>query len=196
MNRTGFKAIVLMAVMALAACVTVNIYFPAAEVQKAAEEIVKQVRGGEGAPAQGQEMEKQGSEPVSFNLDFGLASTVFAAQELTVSNATIRQIKARMQQRYPQLKPFLQRGVIGEAANGYLVMKNQGAVDLRSRALVKRLMDAENRDRKALYAAVAQALNIPASQIARVQKIFAGQWMKSAPKGTWIEQAPGKWIRK
>ncbi len=199
MKQASMKAAVVLVVMALAACVTVNIYFPAAEVQKAAEEIVKQVRGSEAAPESPEgkdESQQPGPGPVSYLIRICPVSTAFAAQELTVSNATIRQIKARMQQRYGQLKPFFQRGVIGENAKGYLVIKDQGAVDLRSRALVKRLVEAENRDRKALYAAVAQALKIPASQIARVERIFAGQWQKSAPKGSWIEQQPGKWVRK
>ena len=39
-------------------------------------------------------------------------------------------------------------------------------------------MDAENIDRKTLYAEVAQALKIDDSQIGRVAEIFAKEWQK------------------
>jgi len=57
-------------------------------------------------------------------------------------------------------------------------------------------MSAENRDRKALYEAVAQALNIDKSMMPRLRKVFAKEWQRTAPSGTWIEVKPGKWKRK
>ncbi len=170
----------------ITACVTVNIYFPAAEVKQAAEDIAKEVRGTQ--PAKSQE-----NAPTSW---LRLESQAFAANELTVSNATIRQLKARMKGRYPSLSPFLKKGYVGEGANGLLVIKNQAGLGLKQKAELKRLVSAENNDRMALYRAVAQSLNIPASQIGRIQKIFASEWQKTAPAGTYIEKSPGNWVRK
>ena len=62
--------------------------------------------------------------------------------------------------------------------------------------VVKRLMKAENSDRKALYEAVAQALDVDESQMPRSREIFSKEWGRTAPPGTWIEVEPGEWKRK
>jgi len=187
MPKINLKLAFMFSVIVFTACVTVNIYFPAAEVRQAAEEIVKDVRGQESSqdPA-----DTGAGEPQSF-LNF--IGTAYAQQELAISNATIRQIKARMKARYAQLAPFLKQGVIGESAKGLLVIRDTGSINLKARAEVKRMVSAENSDRTALYSAVSKALNITSSELARVQKIFAKEWQKTAPKGTWIEPESGKW---
>jgi hypothetical protein len=43
---------------------------------------------------------------------------------------------------------------------------------------------------------VAKSLNIEASQIERIQKIFAESWIKAAAPGWWIQQEDGTWIKK
>jgi hypothetical protein len=43
---------------------------------------------------------------------------------------------------------------------------------------------------------VAQALKIEASQIEKIQKIFADEWAKSAMAGWWIQQEDGTWVKK
>ncbi len=175
----------------LTACVTVNIYFPAAEVQKAAQEIARDVRKSAEDKATGPQSR------LNIPQLLNMVGTAHAAESaLTVSNATIRQLKAAMKARYPRLKPFLERGAVGEAYNGMLVIKNAAVLSLKERAVVKRLVDAENRDRKGLYQAVAGALKVPPSEISRLQQIFAQEWQKTAPAGTWIESSPGKWQRK
>ncbi len=179
----------------LTACVTVNIYFPAAEVQKAAEEIAKQVRGT-APPAEEQQPARDNQSKMDIFRNISPVATALAADELTVSNATIRQLKARMKQRYQKLAPFFRKGILGEKADGFLVIRNSNGLDLRTKTQVKRLVQAENSDRKALYAAVAQAMKIPASQITRIAAIFAKQWQNTAPKGTWLETQPGKWVKK
>lgn len=180
------KPAVALLVFLITACVTVNIYFPAAEVKQVAEDIAKGVRGQQPV----QDFEKA---PTSWLQPEGLA---FAGNELTVSNATIRQLKVRMKSRYPALALFLRGGHVGEAANGLLVIKGQAGLGLKQKAELKRLVNAENNDRIALYKAVAQSLNIPGSQLLRVQKIFAREWQKTAPKGAFIERSPGNWARK
>lgn len=174
----------------LTACVTVNIYFPAAEVRQAAEEITKEVREGvkEEAPK-----EKPSTSPRSWINFSGIA---YAQQELSVSNATIRQLKNKMKDRYPAMESYLKNGNLGESLTGVLVLKSTGGLDLRKKAEVQRLMDAENSDRLALYDAVSSALNVPSSETGRVKKIFAQEWQKTAPAGTWIEKEKDKWSRK
>jgi uncharacterized protein YdbL (DUF1318 family) len=187
MPKINLKLAFMFSIIIFTACVTVNIYFPAAEVRQAAEEIAKDVRGQESSqdPA-----DTGAGEPQSF---LNLIGTAYAQQELAISNATIRQIKARMKARYAQLAPFLKQGVLGESAKGLLVIRDTGSINLKSRTEVKRQVSAENSDRMALYSAVSKALNITSSDLARVQEIFAREWQKTAPKGTWIEPESGKW---
>ncbi len=183
-------------VFLLTACVTINIYCPAAEVQKTAAEIVKDVRGQDAANLNEPSDASKGAEtgPVSF-LELGVNSAC-AARELDVSNATIRTLKDRIKQNYPRLRNWFMKGVLGEASNGFVVMRNEGSLNLKSRVEVKRIMQEENSNRKALYAAVAKALDIPASQINRIGHIFAKQWQRAVPRGTWVETSPGKWVRR
>jgi uncharacterized protein YdbL (DUF1318 family) len=187
MTKINLKFAFMLSVIIFAACVTVNIYFPAAEVRQAAEEIAKDVRGQESSqdPA-----DTGAGEPQSF---LNLIGTAYAQQELDISNATIRQIKERMKARYAQLVPFLKQGVIGESAKGFMIIRDTSSIDLKARAEVNRQVSAENSDRTALYSAVSKALNVSGSELARVQEIFAKEWQKTAPAGTWIESESGKW---
>ncbi len=182
MGKRGRLILVFLALTVLS-CVTVNIYFPAAQAQKTAQEITEEVRG-----VKGEKKEK----PQSFRW----VEVAYADQALEVSNATIRALKASMKERYPVIKPYLASGVLGESIQGYLVLRSTAGLSLRDRATVNRLMAAQNRDRKALYKAVAQALNITPSQLPRLRGIFAKEWQRTAPQGTWIEEKPGQWVRK
>ncbi len=186
MRSVNTKYMVGLLAFLITACVTVNIYFPAAEVKQAAEDIAKDVRGSQ----QDQDLEKGPTSWLFFE------SQAYAAGELTVSNATIRQLKVRMKARYPSLAPYLKGGFVGEGANGLLVIRSDKGLGLKKKAELKRLVNAENSDRMALYRAVAQSLNIPSSQIVRVQKIFATEWQKTAPRGTFIQRPSGSWVRK
>ncbi|MCD6200060.1 MAG: DUF1318 domain-containing protein [Deltaproteobacteria bacterium] len=56
------------------------------------------------------------------------------------------------------MAPFLKQGILGESANGMLVIRDTGSINLKAQAEVKRLVSAENSDRTALYSAVSKAL--------------------------------------
>ena len=187
MKRISRLLLLGLAVFVALSCVTVNIYFPAAEAQKTAKEIVNEVRGVKVVP------EKKDQGPQSF-MWVGVAHA--GEKALEVSNATIRALKESIKKRYPKLKPYLARGVLGESLDGYLVFRSTDGLSLKEKAVVRRLMKAENDDRKALYQAVAQALGIDPSQIPRLGRIFAKEWERTAPPGTWVEVKPGEWKRK
>jgi len=188
MRRVSRLLLLGVAVFVVLSCVTVNIYFPAAEAQKTAKEIVDDVRGVKVAP---EKKNNQGSQ--SF---LGVGVAYAGEKALEVSNATIRALKKSMKERYPHLKPYLARGVLGESLKGFLVLRSMEGLNLKEKALVRRLMKAENNDRKALYQAVAQALKIDPSQMPRLGRVFAKEWERTAPAGTWIEVKPGDWQRK
>lgn len=166
----------------LIACVTINIYFPAEKVETVAEGIVEDIRGTEGKETP--EPSGKESEPTSYFyriLDVIGPKSAFAQDVTEVSNATIRALKEKMKQRFPKMKPFYANGAIKEGSNGYVVEGNLQKVDLKTRRQVKKLMDAENADRKNLYKEVAVALKIDPGQVNKVEEIFARQWQKSVP---------------
>ena len=178
------------------ACVTVNIYFPAAKVEKAAEEIVKEVR--QQSPKKEQKLKKEEKSPPESELHKWQFVNCAYAQEgvLQVSTASIRALKTAIKKRFPKLIPYFQKGIIGENNRGLLEIKSWQGVSLAKRAKVKQLVEAENKDRMSLYQEVAKNMGIDPSQLGKVQKIFAKQWQKTAPSGTWIQTEEGKWVRK
>jgi len=195
MRRRSLVCVVAMVLLFFAACVTVNIYFPATAVEKTAEEIVTEVRG-----EQKEEGTKEAPQSHIMETFFAVGNIVVrdahAQQELQVSNPAIRSLKASLKARFPQLGPYLKGGNIGENNEGLVTIKDLQGLNLKDQAAAKRLVAAENKDREQLYMEVTRALNIDPSQTPRVQKIFAKEWQKSAPKGTWIQDDKGAWMRK
>jgi len=205
-----------------AACVTVNIYFPAPAVRAAAEEIVEET-WGEGvqppAPAEGTTAPDGGSsaEPdrdaalrdAHASASRASSSAVmllallgprdaYAAEQpdINVSTAAIRALKDAMKTRAGQLKPYLAAGNVGLANTGMLVVRDTSGLNLGTQATIRRLVEAENRDRQALYAAIAEANNIGADRVADIQKIFAETWVDKAEAGWPIQKSDGSWTKK
>jgi hypothetical protein len=159
------------------ACVTVNIYFPAEQVESIAGEIVNDIRGQEGLDEQ---TSLRNTNPSFFRRAILLISpsAVWAQQVTTVSNPTIRALKEKMKARYSQLKPHYQKNTLQEGDDGYLLIVGVGELGLKEMRDLKALVEAENNDRKILYAEVAKALVIDSSQINKVAEIFAKEWQK------------------
>lgn len=193
------KGIVLFILTSVFSCVTINIYFPAEEVKKAAEEIVKDIRekqqNHQEPSTTSPSPQKEGSRKNSF---FVLIQTseAYAQSETTVSNAAIRELKSRMRARQSKLAPFYAQGVIGENSAGYIDLLDVGKLDMKNRAEAQRLVNAENQDRKQLYQEVARALNVDPSQVGRIGSIFAQEWQKTASPGWMIQQPGGNWNKK
>lgn len=178
-----------------AACVTVNIYFPAAAAEKAAEEIVREVR--EQIPPEEEEQTEEAKPSESEASFWHLVRTAHAQEgALEVSNASIRALKASIKTRYPSIIPFFQQGAMGETKTGFVEAKIWEGLSLPDKAKVKRLIAAENKDRVALYDEVAKALQVKPDQMERLRKIFAKEWQKTVPSGTWIQGEDGSWVKK
>jgi uncharacterized protein YdbL (DUF1318 family) len=192
------KRILFLAPIFVSACVTVNIYFPAAAVERAADQIVKETWGGPGEPA------KAEPKPQSFNFDSPMRAATFRwvseahAQEadINVSNPAIRALKDAIRQRSDSIKPYMDRGNIGLDRNGLLTVRSTDGLNLKERAETRQLVDAENRDRESLYAEIAKANNISSDQIPRIKAIFARSWLDQARPGWWVQDSQGNWRRK
>jgi len=160
----------------LGACVTINIYFPAEKVESVAGDIVNDIRGQKPSQKDNQSENHKGLS-IQIRFAFGAASA-WAEDVTTVSNPTIRALKEKMKARFQELKAYYQKGALKEGGNGYLSVADTSRLNLKEKRDLKGLVDAENSDRKTLYAEVAKALKIDAGQIDRIAEIFAKEWQK------------------
>lgn len=191
------KRILVVFAFIVSACVTVNIYFPAAAVERAADQIVKETWGepAKTAPAPA----PQSSNHLSpWRVASMLSISEAQAQEadINVSNPAIRAIKDSIKARSEAIKPFMDRGNIGIGADGLLASRNDDGLNLKERAETKQLIDAENRDRQNLYVEIAKANNMPADNVPKIKNIFARSWLEQARAGWWIQDSQGNWRKK
>jgi uncharacterized protein YdbL (DUF1318 family) len=170
-------------------CLTINIYFPEAAVQKTADEIVDDVRGSE------EESKKKLEKDVS-QASFSLIPVAYAQQEATVSTPRIRALKQSLKEKEPLLLPFFENENIGEGNDGFVQIRNENGLSLKEKADLRRVTKDVNSEREDLYGEVAKALDIDQSQIPRIQKIFAKKWIENSRPGWWIQKEDGEWIRK
>ena len=183
------------AVFFVNACVTVNIYFPAAAVERAADQIVKETWGGptdtnKTTPAP----QSRRFRPHLRQLSFVAAAHAQEA-DINISNPAIRALKDSIKRRSDAIKPYMDRGNVGIGADGLLAMRNADGLNLKERAEVQQLIDAENRDREALYAEIAKANNIDPGSVSKIKAIFARSWIDQARPGWWIQDGQG-WRKK
>ena len=203
------RSLALLAPIAVVSCVTVNIYFPAAAVEKAADQIILDVwhkQGGDtpageenkALPATpGKKAEQSALDPrrIVVAALSAISGEAHAQNvDFNASSPQIEQIKARMASRFGELRPFLDSGAIGLTADGLIAVHDANAASLADRARMNQLVSAENKDRKALYQAIADANNQP-GWAGQIQKTFAERWISQAQSGWWY-QSGGGWKKK
>jgi uncharacterized protein YdbL (DUF1318 family) len=193
MNRFDCKgALRLVPVLFVAGCITVNIYFPAPEVRRAAEQIVEETWGDAGATTA--TPSAPAAEQSSWLSSFPVAAAHAQGEvDINVSTAAIRVLKEQMKTRADQLKPHLDQGRVGITTDGMLAVRNLDGVPLRDQATVRRLVDAENSDRETLYQEIAKANDFGAERVPDIRKIFAETWIAKAEKGWPIQKPDGSW---
>ncbi|MDD2684672.1 MAG: YdbL family protein [Gallionella sp.] len=116
------------------------------------------------------------------------------AVDLEVNSPGVNAIKQSMQARHAQLAPHYASGAVGISADGMVALRDAGAVPLAQRQAVNALVAAENQDRNALYAEIANANGHPEWQ-AEIRSTFAQRWVQRAQPGWWVQQG-GSWSRK
>ena len=214
--------------LAFVACVTINVYFPAASAEKAADQIIDTVTsGGSAAPAapapataptttppqtrlvpaadpRATTGQVESMQPVAWlgrAAGLALEALVPAAQaqsnaNIDISTPEIRAITASMQARFEQLQKYFASGAVGLTSNGLVELRDQASVALAERAIVKRLVAEDNRDRSTLYAEIAKANGHPEWE-ADIRSIFARRWIQRGAQPGWFYQdADGSWKQK
>ena len=184
----------------LTACVTVNVYFPAAAAEQAADTIIDDVWGEPGDAEQPETLPSANQEdPERRSLSARTVLDVFipvaaAAPNLNVNTPAINKLKKSMGTRFQQLRPHFKSGAIGLTRDGMVAVRDLNAVPGNQRGKVKQGVAAENRDRKALYREIAKANGHPEWE-SNIRATFARQWINKAPPGYWVKQGGG-WRRK
>jgi uncharacterized protein YdbL (DUF1318 family) len=178
----------------LTACVTINVYFPAAEAQEAAREFVEKVIGEDEAPAP---QSDGGGMAANFDWTTLLISSAYAqSADITIRTPAIQAIQDRMAQRFQsQLAAGFDSGALGFGRDGLLVVRDAAAVALKDRAALQQAVADDNRDRNAVYREIAVA-NGHAEWESQIRETFAKQWVQSARGGWWYQDAAGAWKQK
>ena len=198
----------LLVTLSVVSCVTINIYFPAAAAEKAAEKIVDDVlnTGNSQPPAQENE-QKSSDNTQSFYLspsqrvilsitDFFIPTAQAAGQaNLNIDSPAIRAIQNSMKKRQAKLRPFYDSGAVGFTNNGLIAIANASALSLKQKSIAKKLISAENKDRMSLYREIAKANGHPEWQ-ADIQKTFAKTWIRKISPGWMYQTSSGQWKKK
>jgi uncharacterized protein YdbL (DUF1318 family) len=111
---------------------------------------------------------------------------LFSATMVHVRAEDLGVVKGRMSKRLANLDSWKSQGVIGE--------NNRGLVELRgANAEAVDVVAAENRDREAVYAALAQQTGSTAETVARAR---AKQIAAGSAVGVWLQRDNGDWYKK
>lgn len=202
-----FVLLVLCAITITCARITVNVYFPAAEIRDAASRIEREVRQGNGtpttppssAPSDAPRQHSWRWRSHQWPLRLALGVPMAAAQQrldITISTPAIRRLIASRKQRYPRLVPFFDQGVLGENNRGLVEIRTLDGLSLRDKAQVRALVEQENTDRQQLYRALAEANNISSDRVDEIAAIFAGVNRKEAKQHWKIQESDGAWQTK
>lgn len=207
--RKTKRPFTLFLLLLLSACVTINIYFPAAAAEKAADRIIRDVWGlppspgtpPAQAPADDKtswrpSMDQEVREVLSRVLAVATVATVYAQEpDLTISSPAIDKLTASMEARHAKLRPYYQSGAIGLTRNALVEVRNPQAIALNERNVVKQLVADENNDRSALYREIAKANGHPEWEES-IRETFARRWVANASAGWWYQDSGGAWKQK
>jgi len=196
------------AAVLLTACVTINVYFPAAEAKEAAKEFVEKVIGDEAKDVQPKPSDGGGMVFQSHRAERSLLArvdllslvgigTAYAQSQpdITIKTPAIQAIQARMAERFDaQLRAGFDAGALGFSDDGTIVVRDAAKLALKDRVAVNQAVADDNRDRKAVYREVAVANGHPEWE-AQIRDVFARQWIASARSGWWY-QSGGAWKQK
>ncbi len=185
--------VVIGVVAALVACVTINVYFPEAAAERAADRFIQDVIG-EGVGTRGAAPEAVGlGGPIS-----GFLISAAYAQEpnINIDTPQIARLKESMAQRHRQhLAGWFDAGAIGLSAEGLVGIRDRAAVPLGERRNLESVVSAENADRSAVYREIAVANGRPEWE-GEIRQTFARQWIANARPGWYYQDHRGNWVQK
>lgn len=186
----------------LTACVTINVYFPAAQAQEAAKEFVDKVIGPSGQPSSPASDKDDPGAPPPKSPGLSLLSVLIPeaqaqdAPNFNVKTPAIQAIEARMSDRFTaSLQAGFDSGALGFTKDGLVSVRDATKIALKDRVATNQAVADDNRDRNAVYREIAVANGHPEWE-AQIRQTFARQWISSAHAGWWYQDAGGAWKQK
>ena len=182
------------------ACVTINVYFPAAAAEQAADKIIEEVWGsdtGKAAPGKSSKAGTSADSAVRIGrlfVDWLIPPARAQQANLDISSPAIGKIEASLKARHAQLLPYFNSGAVGLTGDGLIAVRDAKSIPLNARQTVNQLVADDNRDRVALYREIAAANGHPEWQ-SQIQATFARRWIDRAQSG-WYYQSGDGWKAK
>ncbi len=221
MRKLGVYCLALLGLAWLSACVTINVYFPAAAAEKAADKIIDQVWGEQGRPGEtgngeeadtppkdhgesGEEESSATDSPQSSlspapdwlgRVVYALIPPAEAVANFDISTPSIQALEKSMAARHQILGPYYDNGALGLTHHGLITVRDPAALPLPMRARINKAVDEENEDRLALYQEIAVANGHPEWE-EDIRQTFARRWIDRAKRGWWYQDESGAWLRK
>lgn len=179
--------------LSLSACITINVYFPAAAAQKAADKIIDKVYGTD-PPPEKPEPSSSRSPEFFFAIAQWIIPPAYAQEEanIEISSPTIEVLSDQMAKRHQQLLPHYEQGAIGLTQQASILLREPNKVPLKLRNGIKKLIAEENHDRSELYREIALANGHPEWE-SKIQAVFAKRWIERASPGWWYQEDNGQW---
>ena len=121
----------------LVSCVTINIYFPAAAAEKAADRIIEDVWGPDTNPADTTKSDDQDKQSSVSDAKLPLAMSVLnwmvpkaeaAGADININSPAINALQSNMKSRHESLKPFYNSGAIGLTDDGFITLRDAKSV--------------------------------------------------------------------
>lgn len=211
--RRLFSLKLALASVFFAACVTINVYFPAAAAEKAADKIINDVLGeapaGTAAPKKNEGGGEGATSISSLRFDIEPARVLAhgaeallnfiappahaQAADLDISSPAIKAITDSMRERSNALRKYYDSGAVGFTADGMIEVRDQNLIPLPERGEVRRLVAEQNKDSAALYAEIASENRHPEWE-ADIRKTFGERLAARAKQSGWyFKDAGGAW---
>jgi hypothetical protein len=202
MNRVALAFAALVFAFA-AACVTINVYFPEAAAEQAADRIIDKVRGEStdagdtGALLPSRDFMAQPVLVVAARsfVNFMIAdANAQGAVDFDKPSARKTALENSLANRFPQLEPFFDSGAIGVNETGAIEIRDRNLVPLKDRNALLQLVNAQNNDWDGLYKEIA-SLNGQPDWEDSIRRTFASRWVAKADAGWWYKEG-ASWKQK
>ena len=129
----------------------------------------------------------------------GLAGVRAASAEgepdLDIATPAIMSLKKSLGNRFVQLKPHLEAGVIGLTHDGIVALRDAATIDVKALITLDALIIEENKDRITLYREIARANGRPEWE-SDLRNTFGKRWISRLPTGWFYRDEKGLWVRK
>lgn len=189
--KTAIFTVTGMLVLTIAACVTINVYFPEAAASEAADRFIEDVIGPDMQPADRNPQAGLGWRVLDFFLP-----AAHAQVDIRINTPEIRAIQQRMAQRFEaELRSHFDSGAIGFTNDAMIAVRDLSKVGLRDRSALNAAVAADNRDRQAVYREIAVANGHPEWE-AQIRATFATEWVNNARAGWFYQNPQGNWVQK